>query len=351
MRCIRFFGRVPNRLLRDVMPNAEKLDIRRSSEVEVWLVNSTVVRCMLNVLPKSVRPFFSTSFYTPDNAVVGEGICDVLRHCERAANAALRNMMKNLPFAAAPLIEVARERMLDPKDAAGLEIKAGATYDVTTSGFGDDQPLFRFSIVPVNIEAMDTILTRFEARADELSGIPQHVSGSIDVASMARTASGLAMIMRAATQTLQNVVSNLDTFIIEPIITVLYDMVMLYDPDVRTKGDSSVVAQGVAGILNREYGQAQLREMLNVCAPYAQAGLVPPTLLVTLIRAILAEAGYDADALVPMDTSARALEWQSVLQKSSGAPSTDGSVPATGSRPPDMTGGNNLSPTDGRFVK
>ncbi len=351
MRCIRFFGRVPNRLLRDVMPSAEKLDIRRSSEVEVWLVNSTVVRCMLNVLPKAVRPFYCTSFYSPDNAVVGEGICDVLRDCERAANSALRNMMKNMPFAAAPLIEVARERMLDPKDAAGLEVKAGATYDVTTSGFGGDQPLFNFHAVPVNIEAMEVVLSRFEARADELSGIPQHVSGSIDVASMARTASGLAMIMRAATQALQNVVSNLDTFIIEPIITTLYNMVMLYDPDVRTKGDSSVVAQGVAGILNREYGQAQLREMLNVCAPYAQAGLVPPTLLVTLIRAILTEAGYDADALVPMDTSARALEWQSILQKSSGTPNSEGAVPATGSRPPDLMGGSSLSPTDGRFVK
>lgn len=349
LRCIRFFGKVPNKYLIDVLQGAEHLDVRRMSECEVWLVNNTVVRCQLNTLPKSVRPFFAASFYSADNAVVGEGICDVLRDCERAANSAMRNMMRNLPFAAAPLIEVARERMLDPKDAAGLEIKAGNTYDVTTSGFGGDQPLFAFHAVPVNVEAMEAVLTRFEARADEISGIPQHVSGSVDVASMARTASGLAMLMRAATQTLQNAVANIDTFIIEPIITVLHDMIMLYDPDTRTKGDSSVVAQGVAGVLNREYGQAQLREMLTTVAPYAQAGLVPPTLLVALIRAILTEAGYDADALVPSDTSSRALEWQNLLNKA--ASGVNGNVMPNAARTPDMTGGSNLPTNDGRFVK
>lgn len=349
LRCIRFFGRVPNKYLIDVMQGAAGLDVRRTSECEVWLVNNTVVRCQLNTLPKGVRPFFATSFYSADNAVVGEGICDVLRDCERAANSAMRNMMRNLPFAAAPLIEVARERLLDPKDAAGLEIKAGDTYDVTTNGFGSDQPLFAFHAIPVNIEAMEAVLSRFEARADDLSGIPQHVSGSVDVASMARTASGLAMIMRAATQALQNVVANLDSFIIEPIITVLHDMIMLYDPDTRTKGDSSVVAQGVAGVLNREYGQAQLREMLTTVAPYAQAGLVPPTLLVALIRAILTEAGYDADALVPSDTSSRALEWQNLLNKNAGS-SADKAVASSDTRTPDLTGGSSL-PTDGRFIK
>ena len=317
--------------------------------MEVWIVNSTPVKVLASTNPLGQRGFYTTSMYAAPFSVIGEGLADVLFDVERVCNAAMRNTAKALPCAALPYIEYDPNRLLDPTDAAGLEVIPGVPIAVQPNILsGENSSVFRFSSIPTNIAAIENVYSTYAAKADTISGIPPHVSGNIDVASMARTASGLATIMRAATQTLQNVVANIDNDIVSPLVADIYYWITLYHPDPKMKADAKVKAAGVAGVLSKEFGKQQLHELLNLLAPFAQANIVPPQLLTRLLRTIVSEMGYDADSMIPDDTSDRIMQWKNLMVRG-GAP-TSSDATSNSAAPPNLTS-TTLPTTDGRFVQ
>ena len=350
LRCIKFYGLVPGKHLIGI-DGAEELvtSTERYYDMEVWIVNSTPVKVLASTNPLGQRGFYTTSMYAAPFSVIGEGLADVLFDVERVCNAAMRNTAKALPCAALPYIEYDPNRLLDPTDAAGLEVIPGVPIAVQPNILsGENSSVFRFSSIPTNIAAIENVYSTYAAKADTISGIPPHVSGNIDVASMARTASGLATIMRAATQTLQNVVANIDNDIVSPLVADIYYWITLYHPDPKMKADAKVKAAGVAGVLSKEFGKQQLHELLNLLAPFAQANIVPPQLLTRLLRTIVSEMGYDADSMIPDDTSDRMMQWKNLMVRG-GAP-TSSDATSNSAAPPNLTS-TTLPTTDGRFVQ
>ena len=345
-RVLKFYGKVPGKLLKSI---DDSLDARRFYETEVWSVDGKAVRAALCTNPLGKRAFYAVSMYATPYAVCGKGIADVLADTERACNSALRQIMINLPLASAPIAECVRERLVKHDDDGELSLEPRRVYDVEPDMLGTNTPVFRFHTIPVVLNEAMAVFDKFSAKADELSGIPAHLNGNLDIASMARTASGMSMLMKAATQTLQNAVSNIDQQIIVPLITALYNWVMLYHPDKTIKADARIRAQGVSGVLNKELGQAKLHELLSVVSPFAQAGIVPPSLLVSLLRQVVADAGYDPDELIPADTAARALEFQNALATSTGSGGAKSSP--VSSTPPNLAGAASIPDGDGRFIR
>jgi len=115
-----------------------------------------------------------------------------------------------------------------------------------------------------SMELMQTIQF-FSNEADEDSGIPKVAEGAISNSfnNAASTASGLSMILDNASRNLRDVISNVDTYVIQRQIDDLYMLNML-DPNIpnEAKGDLVVRARGILSTGLRDKLQVLRREFM-----------------------------------------------------------------------------------------
>jgi hypothetical protein len=93
--------------------------------------------------------------------------------------------------------------------------------------------------------------------------------------------------------------------------------------------------------------QAKTVELLQLCTPYAQAGIVPPGTIIEFLRAIVGASGYNPDTLLPQ-TDASHMQMQNVMTAGQSS-SSSGNAP----QPSAMGQGGavpSVSGSDGRFV-
>lgn len=319
-RILHYRGLVPGRLLKPYMESRPNFKEARMYECEVQVVDGRTVFLLTDVNQTLNRCYYITSMYNKGPTMVGNGLPDVLRTTERTCNAALRAMVKNMPFAAAPIAEADVTRFVDPEDINNFKLVPGKTYKVESDPLGGGQRAINAMEIPSNADQFLAVYNGFVGEADRVCGIPSYVTGTLDIASMARTASGLSILMRAATVVLQNVVANIDERVFTPMIRACYNWLMLNHPDRSIKADAAVLARGASGVLNRELGQARLQELLQLIAPFAQAQLLPPQVVLGLLREIISNTGYDADSLIPNDATAKAIQFSNALAQANSVP-------------------------------
>lgn len=325
-RCVKYSGLIPGNKLEHYMDGIDK---RRHYECEVWIIDGTTVRLMFNQNPMTNRNFYTASLYSKAGAMVGMGVCDVVHDSQRMCNAAMRATAKNMPFAAAPWGEFDSSRLANANDRANFVLRPEKLYEVEPDPFGGGRPVITLNTIPSNAAEFNGIYQSYSQEADRISGIPAYISGQIDIASMARTATGLSILMKSATVVLQNGVMNIDSRLFAKLISACYMWVMLYHPDPAIKADARVRARGASGVLNREMSQAKLYDLLQLLAPYAGSGLLPPTVILTLLREIVEGSGYDPDKIIPPDAAAQALEFANALAAARAPPAPIQFAPQT----------------------
>ena len=334
-RVVRMRGYVPGRVLK---PYDASVDERRMHECEVWVVDGVTVRLLIGVNKMVNRNYYTASMYEKGGTMVGNGLCDMLRTTERMANAALRASAKNMPFSAEPITEVDVNRFVDPADVRDFKLIPGKTYKVESDPLGGGARAIIMTDIPVNVDKFVGLYTTFMEGADRISGIPAYINGNIDVAAMARTASGLSILMQSASVVLQNVVMHIDKRLFTPMIRNCYNWLMLYHPDPSIKADAKVMATGASGVLNRELSQAKLMDLLQLLAPYAQAQMVPPSSLLAILRQVIANTGYDVDSIIPADADSQLLSFVNALTRAQTLPD---STPSLAVAPPTAGPGTN----------
>src|SRR5574343_1214987 len=331
-RRIMYRGLLPGRLLKAHKQNDPNFKEARMYECEVWVIEGTTVYLRTDVNPMVNRPYYTASLYNRGKTMVGNGIPDVLYTTERMCNAAMRAMAKNMPYAADPFAEVDINRMVDPEDITNFTLRPGKTYKVEADPLGGGQRAIAVAEIPSNVDKFLAVYNSCTQEADRVCGIPAYVAGTLDIASMARTMGGLSILMRAATVVLQNGVTNLDDRGFTRMIRTCYNWLMLYHPDTSIKADAAVQARGASGVLNRELSQAKLQELLQLLAPFAQGQLIPPEVVLQLVREIIEGSGYDASKLIPPNAASSALQFANALAAAN--PPTDGTGAPTMPVPP-----------------
>jgi hypothetical protein len=187
------------------------------------------------------------------------------------------------------------------------------------------------------------VMDQFEKKADDISGIPAYVLGNPQVAGAGRTLGGLSMLMGNAAKGVKQVISNIDRFVIEPVIYEFYLLEMLFGTDDAVKGDVAVVARGATGILQRELSRANAVEILQVITPYVQGGTVSPNAIKALLRDIITSMGYEqvddiiedpdrrGDLLAAL--AAAGVDVSKIMAAQQGAPPAPGQPPIPGMLP------------------
>lgn len=336
---IKYFGRVPAAYLSQ--HGIDVYDPIKPVEVEVWVVGDIVIRLVEDPYPCGRRPFYMTSYNKVPGGMVGKGLHDILSGVERVANAAARNIVKNMSYAAGPIAEIDENRIADT-DRGLTTVKPFYVYRVHSDIMNPGAPAIRFMTIPSVAAELNGVFEKFSSEADRISGLHPLLLGQVDVASSSRTASGLSMILSNASKVIKAMLGNIDRDVIIPLIHGFYEWVMMYDTTFTQKVDAVPVAKGSGHALQRDMQQAKVLELLGVLQPYAVGGMIPPGTIIMLLRELVTGAGFDANVMLP-SVDASMMQVQNAMMGQSG--STPEKAP-----PPNVPQGL-LNSSDGRFVQ
>ena len=114
------------------------------------------------------------------------------------------------------------------------------------------------------------------------------------------------MLMGNAAKILQTVASNIDNDIIEPVVSELYDMVMLTDTTGILSGDESIDVLGVNVAMQRETQRQRQLEFLQITANPIDMQIMGPRGRANVLRPVADGIGLDGETIVPPDEEIKA---------------------------------------------
>jgi hypothetical protein len=111
--------------------------------------------------------------------------------------------------------------------------------------------------------------------ADESTGLPSFAHGQTGITGVGRTASGISMLMNAASGSIKTVIKNVDDYLLRPLGEGFFRFNMQFDFDPEIKGDLEVKARGTESLMANEVRSQRLMQFLQIAsnpalAPFAK---------------------------------------------------------------------------------
>lgn len=221
----------------------------------VWLLPSgQVIKAVLQPINGVTWPYHLFYFDKDETSIFGEGVATVMRDDQTMLNAGVRMILDNAAITAGPQLEVNMRLLV--KNEKAEEMYPFKIWPRT--GEDPGAPALRTIELASHIPELAQIVQMFEANADETTAIPRYMTGENPTNGAAETASGLSMLMGAASIVLKDIISAFDEGITKPFITALYRWNMQFNKDDRIKGDYDVVATGTSSLVAKEVRAQQL---------------------------------------------------------------------------------------------
>jgi hypothetical protein len=302
INCLEYTGNVQGRMLREYGMDEQTVpDELRDYYVQVWLVGQYVIKAQIAPSPRKRHPYYITSFEKVPGTPVGNGLPDILNDIQEASNATLRALINNLSIASGPQVVVNDDRLAPDED--GEDIFPWKRWHVSADPMGGNsaQKPIDFFQPASNSQELLFVYQQFVNMADELSAIPKYLSGAGTTSGAGRTASGLAMLMGNASKILQTVAANIDRDVLDPLLSALYDMVMLTDTSGILTGEEKVRVLGVAVAVQKETQRARQLEFLQITANPIDAQIVGPKGRASILRNVASTIGLPGEQIVPTE--------------------------------------------------
>lgn len=295
---LEFHGPVSGALLREWGVKGIDGDEQRFYEATVWLIDDQVIKAVLNDDPMGRRPYYKACYEPIPGYFWGYSMYDTLSDIQGVCNAAIRSLVNNMAIASGPQVVVNVDRLPAGEDITSLH--PWKIWQVNDSQFGNNslRPVDFFQPT-TNVQDLLTVLDRFYALADDFSLIPRYMAGSDKVSGPARTASGLSMLLDAANKGIKSVVQTIDSHIMTPLLQQLFTHNMIYSDDENIKGDSKVVARGVASLMQLETLRMRRNEFLQITANPIDSQIVGVEGRAAILREIAKTLGMDVNKIVP----------------------------------------------------
>ena len=338
INCLEFTGNVQGRLLLEQgMDPSLVPDPIRDYFVQAWVIGQYVIKVQLAPSPRKRHPYYITSFEKVPGTPVGNGLPDILADIQEAGNATFRSLINNMSIASGPQVIVNDDRLSNDED--GEELYPWKRWHVQSDPMGSNSlPPISFFSPDSHAQELLSVYQKFVDMADELSAIPKYLSGAGASGGAGRTASGLAMLMGNASKILQTVAANIDRDVLEPLLSSLFDMVMLTDQVGILNGDEKVRVLGVSVAVQKETQRARQLEFLQITANPIDMQIVGPKGRAAILRNVASTIGMPGDDIVPSEDQMEAQQKQAaLLAASQGIPGHGG----LGQNAADAQGGQN----------
>lgn len=335
IEALEFWGGIQGKMLLEWGMTPEQIpDPDIDYRANVWVIGRFVIRAVLNHDPLGRVPYSYTSWEKFPSGFWGTGVGELLQDVQDVCNATARAMVNNLAVSSGPQVAVNKDRLADGQNVSALS--PWKIWQFKNDPFGSTEKPIEFFQPKSNAQELNAVYEQFTKAADEVSSIPRYMMGDSQVGGAGRTAAGLSMLMNAANKGIKNVANNIDTDIIVPVIERLFYFIMVYDEDESVKGDLAIRAKGASGLMLKELLNQRRLEFLQIVTPFVQSGLVPPDVLLQILKELSAGLEFP-EGMLPTPEEFRdhiaTLQANAAAQPPGGQPGEPGKPAADGAPP------------------
>lgn len=261
---LEYWGWLSGRELKEAGASVQDGQENSMHLANVWVLGNNCIKVAISGLEAQKLPFFVTPYEKVPYKVWGRGVPEKMADPQAIINATARAMVENMGMASGPQLIYDVNRVMP-----------GTKVDqITPWGIWPIKNIEGVSTPPVEFKKIDPILNElkliqdtFRTFATEVTSLPDMASGmSAGTGEHNRTMGGMSMLFGAADAYTRAVVFNVDNYLTKPMIRALYDWEMQFCPDSSIKGDMSVEASGVQGLMAKELTSQRMSDLLQAIA-------------------------------------------------------------------------------------
>ena len=331
---------------RDMLENNDveipkELDEFDELQANIWICNGKLLRMVLNPFKPAKIPYMAAPYELNPYSFFGVGLAENMDDTQTLMNGFMRMSVDNAVLSGNLLIEVDETNLVPGQD---LSVYPGKVF--RRQGGAPGQAIFGTKFPNVSQENLQ-LFDKARQLADESTGLPSFSHGQTGVSGVGRTASGISMLMNAASGSIKTVIKNVDDYLLAPLGEGLFRFNMQFDFDPDIRGDLEVHARGTESLMANEVRSQRLMQFLQtasnpVLAPFAKFNYI--------IREIAKSMDLDPDKVTNNMDEATV---QAELLKQFQGTQPQQPTPAAGANPLDPTGagggtiGTGIAPTPG----
>ena len=331
---LEYWGNVDIELLQEndiVIPD----DMISAGELQanIWYCNGKILRLVLNPFKPAKIPYYAVPYELNPYSLAGVGVAENMDDTQTLMNGFMRMAVDNGVLSGNLVFEIDETNLVPGQD---LSVYPGKVF--RRQGGAPGQALFGTKFPNVAAENMQ-LFDKARQLADESTGMPSFSHGQTGISGVGRTASGISMLMNAASGSIKTVIKNLDDYLLGPLGQAFFNFNMQFDFDKEIKGDLEVTAKGTESLMANEVRSQRLMQFLQIASSPA---LMPFAKFPYIIREIAKSMDLDPEKVT--NNMDEAMRQAVLLQQTQPAP-----APAAGGQPPqgvagppgvaDMTGG------------
>jgi hypothetical protein len=267
---LEFWGSIEAELLKENGVKIPKeLDSADELQANIWYCNGRILRMVLNPFKPARIPYYAVPYELNPYSLFGIGIAENMDDTQTLMNGFMRMAVDNAVLSGNLVFEVDETNLTPGQD---MSVYPGKVF--RRQGGAPGQAIFGTKFPNVSNENLQ-LFDKARVLADESTGLPSFSHGQTGVSGVGRTASGISMLMNAASGGVKTVIKNLDDYLLRPLGEAFFGFNMQFDFDPEIKGDLEVKARGTESLMANEVRSQRLMQFLQVAsspalAPYAK---------------------------------------------------------------------------------
>lgn len=333
---LQFWGSVQGRHLVEWGMDAKDVpDLDKEYNCEVWLIGRWVIKATLNYDPFGRKPYYKTSYEEIPGVFWGNAVADLVRDAQIMCNTAARALADNMGIASGPQTVINIDRLPPGEDPT--QLYPWKIHTAVSDPYGNSSPPIDFFQPDSRAAELMGIYEKFSVLADEYSGVPRYMTGDASAGGAGRTASGMSMLMNNAGKSIKQVISNIDQYVLSPMLERLYYYNMRYSDDPELKGDVQIRVRGANALIVKEQAQVRINEFMNMVTQnpiYAQ--IIGDEGIINLLREVAKTLALDVSKVLPSAEEVRIkqslAQQQQMMAASLGAQGEEGGQPQAGAQ-------------------
>ena len=295
-------------------------------QANIWICNGRLLRMVLNRFKPATISYVAAPYELNPYSFFGVGIAENMDDTQTLMNGFMRMAVDNAVLSGNLIVEVDETNLVPGQD---LSLYPGKVF--RRQGGAPGQAIFGTKFPNVSSENM-MLFDKARQLADESTGLPSFAHGQTGITGVGRTASGISMLMGAASGSIKTVIKNVDDYLLRPLGEGFFRFNMQFDFDSSIKGDLEVKARGTESLMANEVRSQRLMQFLNIASNPA---LAPFAKFQYVIREIAKSLDLDPDK-VTNNMSEAAL--QAEMMKQFQAPADEGQSAPAGADAMDTSG-------------
>ena len=281
---LEYWGVMDAQYAREVgMELPDEVDDLDEVQINAWVSNGKLLRSVINPFTPNRIPYNAFTYEKNPYSFFGIGVAENMDDSQQIMNGHARMAIDNLALSGSLVFDVDESALVGGQS---MEIYPGKVFRRQSGQAG--QAIFGMKFPNTSQENM-MMFDKFRQLADEQTGIPSYSHGQTGVQSMTRTASGMSMLLGAASLNIKTVVKNLDDFLLKPLGEAYFQWNMqFFEGELEIEGDLEIKAMGTNSLMQKEVRSQRLTMFLQTAQNPAIAPFVK-------ISKIVSELAYSLD--------------------------------------------------------